>query len=143
MRLLRQYLTRYKGVHRTVLSGKTRLAALLAVCALAIGGGAVAVGAASAHPGPPPGHDADVFGYVTICGPGADPHTVNYRGSAGDIGSVSVARNDWSTIHLRHVPPWGERISGTVDCFYRTHPMVLRKPFPAFVVWRSERHDIR
>jgi hypothetical protein len=55
---------------------------------------------------------------------------------------VTVARNGWYTIHLRHVPPWGEQITGTVDCAYRTHPMVARRPFQGFTVWHSERHDI-
>ena len=87
-------LTRYTGVHRAVLSGKAKVAAAATVGLLAASGGALAVGAASAQP-TPPSRNADVYGYVTLCGPSADARVVSYHGNTGDSGSVPVARDGW------------------------------------------------
>jgi hypothetical protein len=137
--------TRYKGVHRAVLSGKAKIAAVVTVGLLGVGGGAVAIGAADASPWNP---NVTVVGVVDVCH-GGTPRTVNFAGSSGDRGSIPVAPDRGYAISLRHVPGGrGEWIGGTVDCAGpgRSH-YIRRVPFRAFDVqrpWRggTVRHTI-
>ncbi len=139
-------LTRSKGAHRAVLSGKARIAAVVTVGLLALGGGATAFGAADASPWNP---NVDLVGVVGVCHGGETPRTVNVSGNTGDRGSVPVAPGRFYAVHLHHVPGGpGERISGTVDCAGpRPTHYIRRVPFRVVTVqrpWRGNtvRHNI-
>jgi hypothetical protein len=110
MRRLRGW-NRSTGAHRTVLSSKAKIAAVVTVLGLAGGGGAAAVGAASAQPWNP---GVDLAGRV--CGPHTPPPGhIDYTGNTGDHGSVRTGPGRY-VIHLHLVSPRGEWISGTAYC---------------------------
>lgn len=102
---------RSTGAHRAVLSGKAKIAAMITVLGLVSGGGALAVGAASAQPWNP---NVDVVGRV--CGPhNPPPGHIDYAGTTGDRGSAPTGPGRYD-IQLHRVSPRGEWISGTAYC---------------------------
>ena len=111
MRLLRQYISRYKGLHRVALSGRTRLAAVLAVCALTIGGGAFAVGAADAAPRT----TVNLQGYVLACTKaGYWPKHVDVY-SLRKLGAADLDGHFYN-IDISNIPSFGEGIYGVITC---------------------------
>jgi hypothetical protein len=138
MRRLRWW-KRSTGAHRTVLSSKAKIAAVVTVLGLAGGGGggAVAVGAASAQPWNP---GVDLVGRV--CGPHTPPPGhIEYAGSTGDRGSVGTGPGRY-VIHLHRVSPRGEWVSGTAYCPAPRPMNHIRAEQFQFFVPRPARGDV-
>ena len=107
------FLSRRSGVHRAGLSVRSKIAAVLTVLGLTVGGGALALGVADASPWNP---NVTVVGPVFACGPHSHPLGIHYQGNTGDRGFVPVRGNGYR-IDLHRVPSWrGEFVWGSVDC---------------------------
>jgi hypothetical protein len=136
MRRLRIW-NRSKGAHRTMLSSKAKIAAVVTVVGLAGGGGAVAVGAASAQPWNPM---VDVVGGV--CGPhNPPPGHIDYTGNTGDHGSVGTGPGRY-VVHLHRVAWRGEWLSGTAYCPAPRPMNHIRVEHFRFFVPRPGRGDV-
>lgn len=125
------------GAHRAVLSGKTKIAAMITVLGLVSGGGALAVGAASAQPW---NSSVDVLGRV--CGThNPPPGHLDYTGTTGDRGSVPTGPGRYE-IALHLVSPHGEWISGTAYCPAPRPMNHITAAHFAFYVARPARGDV-
>jgi hypothetical protein len=128
-------LFRHGGAHRAVLSAKARIAAVVSVAAIVVGGGVVAVSAANAYP-----WDPDVLvGGTAHCRPGDLPFAVHYTGSNGDSGKVGTAPNGVYWFQTHHVQPSGEWMTALIDCRQAKAPRHFYQNPASFTVTRPLR----
>lgn len=102
-----------KGAHRAVLSVRSKIAAMAVVVAMALGGGALAVGSASANQN---SGSVWVTGYAS-CPGGRSVLNVQYHGNTGDYGIVPAVNGTFKA-YMSSVAPGGEWFNATVSCRY-------------------------